>query len=241
MNDDLTRSTSRLTQIVHEGGRTMPEDRPLLVCKPKTIESWRVFKIMSEFIEGFDIIRRYGLAVTFFGSARVTADEPIYKEAEELAGRLAKRGFAVITGGSSGIMEAANKGAFAAGGMSVGLNINLADKQSYNPYLTEKFVFDHFFVRKVMLTYASEVYVYFPGGFGTLDEFTEILTLVQTKKIRKIPIVLFGKAYWEPLISFMKETLLKQYGMIDEADLSLFTIVDSVDEAFDYVTANTTC
>jgi uncharacterized protein (TIGR00730 family) len=241
MNEDLTRSTSKLTQIVHEGARTMPEDAPLLVCKPKKIESWRVFKIMSEFIEGFDIIRRYGLAVTFFGSARAKPEDESYKLAEELAGLLAKKGFAVITGGSSGIMEAANKGAFTAGGMSVGLNINLSDKQSYNPYLTEKFVFDHFFVRKVMLTYASEVYIYFPGGFGTLDEFFEIVTLVQTKKIRRVPIVLFGKSYWEPLVTCMRETLLNDYHTIDDADLSLFVIVDTVDEAFEYITTNTTC
>ncbi len=219
----------------------MPEDAPLLVCKPKKIESWRVFKIMSEFIEGFDIIRRYGLAITFFGSARAKPEDESYKMAEELASRLAKKGFAIITGGSSGIMEAANKGAFTAGGMSVGLNINLSDKQSYNPYLTEKFVFDHFFVRKVMLTYASEVYIYFPGGFGTLDEFSEILTLVQTEKIRRIPIVLFGKSFWEPFIDFAKKTLLTDYHTIDAADLDLFVIVDTVDEAYEYITANTTC
>src|SRR3989344_848340 len=193
MNDDLTCDSSandtaeRLAKAVHEGHRTMPDDRPLLVCKPKKIESWRIFKIMSEFIEGFDIIRRYGLAATFFGSSRATLEDEVYKNAADLAGRLAKKGFAIITGGSSGVMQAANKGAFDAGGASVGLNINMPDLQTYNHYLTEKFGFEHFFVRKVMLTYASEVYVYFPGGFGTLDEFFEIVTLVQSKKIRKVP------------------------------------------------------
>jgi uncharacterized protein (TIGR00730 family) len=247
MNEDLTRDSlldakaERLSRAVHEGRRTIPEEQALLVCKPKKIESWRVFKIMSEFVEGFDIISRYGLAATFFGSARSTLDPKAYAEAEELAGRLAKKGFAVITGGSAGIMQAANKGAFEAGGVSVGLNINLADSQSYNPYLTEKFGFDHFFVRKVMLTYASEVYVYFPGGFGTLDEFFEIITLVQTKKIRKVPVVLVGKSFWEPLVAFFEKTLYKENSTIDAEDMKLYTLVDSVDEAYDYIVANVTC
>lgn len=239
MNDDLT--AERLAQAVHEGRRTMPEDRPLLVCKPKKIESWRVFKIMSEFIEGFDVIRRYGLAVTIFGSARTSFEDSVYQNATELAGRLAKKGFAVITGGSSGIMQAANKGAFEAGGVSVGLNINLQDTQTYNPYLTDKFGFDHFFVRKVMLTYASEAYVYFPGGLGTLNEFFEIVALVQTKKIRKVPIVLFGKEYWKPLLAFIEETLYRKYAAIDEKDMALYALVDSIEEAYDYIVANVAC
>ncbi|MDD2657349.1 MAG: TIGR00730 family Rossman fold protein [Candidatus Pacebacteria bacterium] len=249
MNDDLTRdsapplheATERLTKVVHEGGRTMPLDRPLLVCKPKKIESWRVFKIMSEFIEGFDIIRRYGLAASFFGSSRATLGDDSYKNAEELARRLSKKGFAIVTGGSSGVMQAANKGAFESGGASVGLNINLPDTQNYNPYLTEKFGFDHFFVRKVMLTYASEVYVYFPGGFGTLDEFFEIVTLVQTKKIRRVPILLFGRDYWEPLLSFIEKNLYERHAAIDKDDMTLYTVVDTVDEAYDYIIVNVTC
>ncbi len=254
MNDDLTRDTSphappihetaeRLAKVVHEGQRTMPEpeDRPLLVCKPKKIESWRVFKIMSEFVEGFDIIRRYGLAVSFFGSTRASLGDDSYVCAEELARRLSKKGFAVVTGGSSGVMQAANKGAFEAGGASVGLNINLPEVQTYNPYLTEKFGFDHFFVRKVMLTYSSEVYIYFPGGFGTLDEFFEIVTLVQTKKIRKVPIILYGKDYWAPLLGFIEKTLYQDHAAIDEADMQLYTLVDSVDEAYNYITSNVSC
>ncbi len=252
MNDDLTRDTAphqpplheateRLAKVVHEGGRTMPDERPLLVCKPKKIESWRVFKIMLEFIEGFDIIRRYGLAVSFFGSSRATLGDDSYKHAEELASRLSKKGFAVVTGGSAGIMQAANKGAFEVGGASVGLNIDLPDTQTYNPYLTEKFVFDHFFVRKVMLTYASEAYVYFPGGFGTLDEFFEIITLIQTKKIRKIPVVLFGKDYWTPLLTFIEKTVYEKHAAINEGDMRFYTLVDSVDEAFEYIIANVSC
>jgi hypothetical protein len=252
MNDeDITRddtrgasvheATERLAQVVHEGGRTMPEDQPLLVCKPKKIESWRIFKIMSEFIEGFDIIRHYGTAASFFGSSRATLGDDSYEAAEELAKRLSQKGFAIITGGSSGVMQAANKGAFEVGGASVGLNINLPESQSYNPYLNEKFGFDHFFVRKVMLTYASEVYVYFPGGFGTLDEFFEIVTLVQTKKIRKVPILLFGRDYWEPLLSFIEKIVFERHSAVDKADMELYTIVDSVDEAYDYITSHVTC
>ena len=234
-------TAERLTRVVYEGHNTMPEDRPLLVCKPKKIESWRIFKIMSEFVEGFDIIRRYGLSVSFFGSSRTSTGEDSYLRAEELARRLSKKGFAVVTGGSSGIMQAANKGAFEIGGASVGLNVSLPDAQMYNPYLTERFGFDHFFVRKVMLTYASEVYIYFPGGFGTLDEFFEIVTLVQTKKIRKVPIVLYGKEYWEPLLAFIEKTIYQKHAAIDKGDMKLYTLVDSVDEAFDYITTNVSC
>ena len=240
--DDLSRDTAnRLAAAIHEGRATMPEDKPLLVCKPNKIESWRVFKIMSEFVEGFDLIRRYSLAATFFGSARATLEDEVYQEATELAEKLSKKGFAIITGGSSGIMQAANKGAFEAGGSSVGLNIRLPHEQGYNPYLTDKFEFDHFFVRKVMLTYASEVYVYFPGGFGTLDELFEIVTLVQTGKIRKVPIVLFDKAYWSPLLKFIDEKLAKEYKTIDTKDEELCHVVDSVDEAFEYITAHVSC
>lgn len=231
----------RLAQAVHEGQRTMPEDSPLLVCKPTKIESWRIFKIMSEFVEGFDVIRRYSLAVTFFGSARASLGDDSYQIAEELAGRLAKRGFAIITGGSSGIMQAANKGAFDAGGASVGLNINLSEAQGYNQYLTDRFVFDHFFVRKVMLTYASEVYIYFPGGFGTLDEFFEIVTLVQTKKIRKVPIILFGRDFWGPLLVFIEKTVYQKHSAVDMGDMKLYTVVDTVDEAYDYIVSNVAC
>ena len=252
MNEDITRDTTphqlpvheateRLVNIVHEGGRTMPEEQPLLVCKPKKIESWRIFKIMAEFVEGFDLIRRYGLAITFFGSARASDEDDSYKHAEALASRLAKKGFAVITGGSSGVMQAANKGAFEAGGISVGLNISLPDAQNYNPYLTEKFGFDHFFVRKVILTYASEVYIYFPGGFGTLNELFEILALVQTGKIRKVPIVLFGREYWMPLLSYIEKTLYQKHAAIDEKDMKLYAVVDSVDEAYDYIIENVSC
>jgi len=230
-----------LTRAIEVGKNEVPESPEPLVCKPQQIESWRVFKIMSEFVEGFEILKKYGLAATFFGTARSSFEEHFYDEATDLAGRLAKASFAVITGGSAGIMQAANKGAFEAGGASVGLNIRLEDSQGTNKFLTDTMTFDHFFVRKVMLAFASEVYIFFPGGFGTLDEFTEILTLVQTKKIRHVPIVLYGKEYWEPLLAFFESKLFKEHNAINEEDMQLYHVVDSVDEAFAYITANVKC
>jgi uncharacterized protein (TIGR00730 family) len=238
MNESLP---DDLADIVTEGKANIPVERPLLVCKPHKVESWRVFKIMSEFVEGFEIIRKYGLAASFFGTARASFEDVVYQHASELAARLSKQGFAIITGGASGVMQAANKGAYEAGGTSVGLNIDLQNGQSYNQYLTDKMQFEHFFVRKTMLTYASEVYIYFPGGFGTLDEFFEIITLIQTEKIRKVPIVLFGKTFWAPLLEFIEKTLYEKHKAIDKKDMELYVVVDSVDEAYDYITKNVQC
>lgn len=226
-----------LTHAIQKGKQEVPQTPDPLVSKPAELESWRVFKIMSEFVEGFEILRKYGLAASFFGSARRSFADRFYDEATDLAGRLAKAGFAVITGGSAGIMEAANKGAYEAGGASIGLNIRLEMSQGLNKYLTDSITFEHFFVRKVMLTFASEVYIYFPGGFGTLDEFTEIVTLVQTRKIRKIPIVLYGREYWEPFTKLFEERLCDTYNAVDKEDLELYRVVDSVDEAYDYIIA----
>ena len=227
-----------LTGAIEEGKHQVPEVPDPLVTKPSQLESWRVFKIMSEFVEGFDLIRKYSMAASFFGSARMSLDPAIYQQATDLAAKLAKSGFAIITGGSSGIMEAANKGAYEVGGASVGLNIRLADNQQTNKFVTDTMTFDHFFVRKVMLTFASEVYIYFPGGYGTLDEFTEILTLVQTKNIKRIPIVLYGAEFWNPIVTLFKDHLAAKYHSIDEADLDLFHVSDSVDEAYDYIIKN---
>lgn len=230
-----------LSRHIEEGKTSVPENHEPLVCKPQQIESWRVFKIMSEFVEGFEVLRKYGLAATFFGTARDSFPPEVYADATELAGRLAKAGYAVFTGGNNGIMEAANKGAYEAGGASVGLNIRLGENPGLNKYLTESVTFDHFFVRKVMLAFASEVYIYFPGGFGTLDEFTEILTLVQTKKIRKVPIVLYGKEFWTPLVTFFETSLHEKYSAISKEDMELFRVVDSVDEAFEYIQKTVVC
>ncbi len=210
----------------------------LLDTNGDAVESWRVFRIMSEFVAGFELLRKYGLAATIFGSARFQPGDKYYKEAEELAARLAKKGYAIITGGGPGIMEASNVGSFKVGGKSVGLNIELPFEQKLNPYTTESLDFYFFFSRKVMLAFASEVYVYFPGGFGTLDEFFELLTLVQTKKIQRIPIVLYGSEFWNPLLEFFKNNMLKKYQTISKEDLELFHVVDSVEDAMKYILKN---
>jgi len=194
-------------------------------------QSWRVFSILSEFVSGFNLLRKLGPAATFWGSARLRPGDKYYNEAEELASRLAKKGLTIVTGGGGGIMEAGNVGAYKVGGQSVGLNIRLPMEQKLNPYTTMSQTFDHFFARKVMLAFSSEVYIYFPGGYGTLDELYEILTLIQTKKISHVPIILYGKEFWTPLVDWMKRELLEKYQTIDEKDLGLFSIVDSVDEA----------
>jgi uncharacterized protein (TIGR00730 family) len=210
----------------------------LLDTNGDAVESWRVFRIMAEFVAGFELLRKYGLAATFFGSARLTPTDKYYKEAEELAAKLAKKGFAIITGGGPGVMEAANVGAFKVGGKSVGLNIQLPFEQKLNPYTTESLGFDFFFSRKVMLAFASEVYIYFPGGFGTMDEFFELLTLIQTKKIEHIPIILYGKDFWSPLMLYFRSHMLEKFKTISKEDLELIHIVDSVDEALKLIAKN---
>jgi uncharacterized protein (TIGR00730 family) len=205
------------------------------------IQSWRVFRIMSEFVQGFEMLRNYGLAATFWGSARLTPSDPYYKAAEELAAKMAKKGFAIISGGGGGIMEASNVGAFKVGGKSIGLNIELPFEQKLNPYTTDSMSFKYFFSRKVMLTFSSEVYIYFPGGFGTLDEFFEIITLIQTKKIEKIPIILYGKDFWTPLLQWFEKDLIKKYKTISKEDMDLFFVADSVEDAYKYVLKNVDC
>jgi uncharacterized protein (TIGR00730 family) len=194
--------------------------------------SWRVFRIMAEFVSGFDLLRKYKLAVTIFGTSRGKEGDTVYVEAKDLAGRLSKKGFTVLTGGGGGAMEAANRGAKEAGGNSVGLNIELPDEQEPNTYITDGMQFNYFFTRKVMLSFASEAYVFFPGGFGTLDEFFEIVTLVQTGKIQPLPIILVNKEYWEPLLEWIKTTVYEKCKAIDEKDMELYKVVDSVDEAY---------
>jgi len=207
----------------------------LLDPNDDAVQSWRTFRIMSEFVQGFELLRRHGLAATIYGGARYAAGDDVYKEAEELAAKLAKSGFAVITGGGPGVMEAANVGAFKVGGKSVGLNIQLPMEQKLNPYVNDTETFHFFFSRKVMLAFASEVYIYFPGGFGTMDEFFEMVTLVQTKKVSPIPIVLVDKEYWTPLVDWIKKTMLKEYKTISKEDLNLFHLVDTPAEAYEYI------
>ncbi len=195
----------------------------------------RVERISAEFEKGFDFISNYGLAATFFGSARCQMGDENYEKATKLAYKLSKSGFTIITGGASGIMEAGNKGAFEAGGESVGLNITLPKEQESNKYAKDFLSFEYFFSRKVMLAFASEVYVFFPGGFGTLDEFFEMITLVQTKKIGAIPVILMGRDFWEPLLRYIEDTLSGKYKTINKDDMDIYHLVDEVDEAHELI------
>ncbi len=197
--------------------------------------SWRIFRIMAEFVSGFELLRKYHLAVSIFGSARALADDPWYKESQKLGYLLAKDGFTVITGGGGGIMGAANKGAYEGGGNSVGLNIKLPHEQRLNGYVTDSETFHFFFTRKVMLSFASEVYIYFPGGLGTLDELFELYTLVQTKKIPQVPIVLIGTEYWTPLLDWLTSVVAEKYHAIGEHDVELLKLVNSAEEAHTYI------
>jgi len=198
----------------------------------KSSDSWVIFKVMSEFVEGFEKMAKIGPCVTIFGSARVKPSNPYYKMAEDIAVRLVQQGYGVITGGGPGIMEAGNKGANKAGGKSVGLNIYLPHEQKGNIYIdADKLItFDYFFVRKVIFVKYSQGFIVMPGGFGTLDELSEALTLIQTKKIGRFPIVMVGKKFWAGAIDWFKKTLVAEK-MIHEEDLDLFNLVDTPEEA----------
>ena len=193
-------------------------------------ESWRLFRIIGEFVEGFDALPRYLPAVTVYGSARIPEDHAYYKKAQELAQALVKEGYSVLTGGGPGLMQGANQGAKESGGNSIGLNIELPREQHMNPFLTVGLKFRYFFVRKVMLVKYSSAFVLLPGGFGTLDELFETLTLIQTHKIRPFPVVLIGTEFWSGLMDWLLKTVVDG-GMISAEDLTLFTITDDVAEA----------
>lgn len=188
-------------------------------------ESWRIFRIMGEFVDAVDMLDDLGPAVSIFGSARVEPDDPIYQKAEELAALFAKNSFAVITGGGGGIMEAANKGAAEAGGKSVGLNIILPFEQKPNPYSNIKLEFKYFFIRKVMFVKYAYAYIIMPGGFGTLDELFEAVTLVQTNRIKPFPVILMGKHYWSGLIEWIRSRLLEEKRISPE-DLDILQVID---------------
>jgi len=203
----------------------------------KSNDSWSIFKIMSEFVEAYDRMAKIGPCVSIFGSARTKEENPYYQESVALAEKLAIRGYGIISGGGPGIMEAANKGAQQGKGASVGLNIDLPFEQNHNPYIDPQhnLEFDYFFVRKVIFVKYSQAFVIMPGGFGTLDEFFEAMTLIQTKKIRRRPVVLFGSDYWEGLLSWVEETMLKKEHNISAEDLNLFAVVDTVDDAVQHI------
>lgn len=197
--------------------------------------TWRIFRIMAEFVDGFQFLSGTTREVTIFGSARTPASNRWYEEARKLGFMLGKDGYTVVTGGGPGIMEAANRGAYEAGAMSVGLNIQLPKEQRINPYVTHSKAFYYFFTRKVMLAASAQSYIYFPGGYGTLDEFSEIIVLIQTGKLEPIPIVLVGKSFWEPLIAWFEEVVYGQFDGIERKDLKLFTVVDTAEEAYNVV------
>ena len=192
---------------------------------------WRIFRVMAEFTEGFDELATVGPAVSFFGSARAKPDQKYYKLAEKTAFEIAKAGFAVITGGGSGIMEAANKGAAEAGGMSIGLNIEIPIEQVPNEYQNLSLHFKYFFCRKVMFLKYAHGFIVFPGGYGTMDEFFESLVLIQTLKQASFPVILMGSRYWDGLVSWMKETVLNEYEHISPEDMDVFTVVDEPEAA----------
>ena len=203
----------------------------LMNLPPERIGSMRLTRITQEFAKGFHFLKNYGKSATFFGSARCVAGDKHYEEAKKLASMLSKDDFAIITGGGPGIMEAANKGASEAGGQSAGINIQLGRTQNVNPYVKKSISFHYFFARKVMLAFASEVYVFFAGGFGTLDEFFEMVTLVQTRKIDPIPIILVGKEYWNPLLKWIEKDLYQKRKNIDKEDMKIYRLVKDAKEA----------
>jgi len=201
----------------------------------KTNDSWAIFKIMGEFVNGYEKLSRIGPCVSIFGSARTKPDNIYYQLAERIAQKIVDNGYGIITGGGPGIMEAGNKGAHLAGGTSVGLNIELPFEQHDNPYIDsdKNLDFDYFFVRKVMFVKYSQGFVVMPGGFGTLDELFEAITLIQTNKIEKFPIILVGTEFWSGLFDWVKSTLLEKFGNISPKDLDLINLVDTEDEVIE--------
>jgi len=197
-------------------------------------ESWRMFRVIGELVEGFDKLSGIEPAVTIYGSARLRAEDELYAQTEEIANRLGQMGFTIITGGGPGVMEAANKGALKAGATSVGLNIDLPEEQVCNPYTTKSITFNHFFVRKVMLVKYATAFIIMPGGLGTLDELTEVLTLMQTHKIRPFPVLLFNGQYWEGFLDWLKSSVLVRE-FISESDLNLLRVCDHIDEIIEAV------
>ncbi len=203
----------------------------------KVTDSWQIFKVMAEFVDGFEKLAKIGPCVSIFGSARTLADNKYYQIAVKVGQLLTERGYGVITGGGPGIMEAGNKGAFEAGGKSVGLNIELPFEQFHNKYIDHNKLleFDYFFIRKVMFMKYSQGYIVLPGGFGTLDELFEAMTLIQTGKIARFPIVLVGTEYWSGLLDWIKNTMLEKEKNINPEDLNLFRLVDTAEEATEHI------
>lgn len=232
-----TKSDEKLKKEAINEEKPATQDEKLLQSPEgdfKPSASWRVFRIMGEFVDGFDELAYVTRGVSLFGSARTQPDDPFYQAAYETGRLLAKEGFTVITGGGPGIMEAGNKGAFEAGGQSIGCNIELPFEQKPNPYQTKSLSFNYFFVRKMMFIKYSNAFIIFPGGFGTLDELFEALTLIQTRKIRNFPVVLFDSHFWQGMLQWLTSAMIKA-GTINEEDLSLLHITDSPRDAVDFI------
>ena len=212
----------------------MDEKNQFVVDSLSIEESWRIFRIMAEFVEAIETLSKIKHAVSIFGSSRTKPDDPYYQKAEHLARLLAEKGFSVITGGGPGVMEAANKGAAEAGGRSVGMNIRLPFEQKPNPYANISIDYKYFFTRKVMFVKYAMAYVVLPGGFGTMDELFEAITLIQTKRIKSFPVILMGSEYWKGLIDWLRKTVLHD-NKISSADLELVQIIDDPEEAVKYI------
>lgn len=214
------------------------EDQKIPIDQPFDFSddaNWRVFRIMAEFVDGFEFLYPLRKEVTFFGSARLPESSRWYEEARKLGRSLAEHGFTVITGGGPGIMEAGNRGAYEGGGGSIGLDIELPEEQRRNAYVKKGIGFHYFFTRKVMLSASAQAYVFFPGGFGTLDEFFEMITLIQTKKMESVPVVCVGKEFWKPLNDWIHTTLAEELETISPEDVDLYTIIDTAEEAFELI------
>lgn len=237
---DLPKTVAEAKQLEEAVGYWHLTDDEVLLRSPepedelKTSDSWRVFRILGEFVNGFDELATITQGVSIFGSARTPEDDPMYEAARETGALLGAAGFEIITGGGPGIMEAANRGAHDVGGKSVGCNIQLPFEQMPNPYLTKSLTFKYFMVRKTMFIKYSNAYVIFPGGFGTMDELFEALTLIQTRKIRNFPVVLFGSQYWQGLLQWITTTMLREK-YINPEDLGLIHLTDSPKDAVDFI------
>ena len=237
---DLPKTVAEAKELAAAPGYWHLTDDEILLRSPepedelKTSDSWRVFRIMGEFVNGFDELATITRGVSIFGSARTHEDDPMYKAAHEVGLLLGAAGFEIITGGGPGIMQAANHGAHDAGATSVGCNIELPFEQIPNPYLTKTLTFKYFMVRKTMFIKYSNAYIIFPGGFGTMDELFEALTLIQTRKIRNFPVVLFGSQYWRGLLAWLTSTMLNEK-MINAEDLGLIHLTDSPKDAVDFI------
>lgn len=227
-------NVKRYVHWLNEPGKVCPPvvSAPLFTDSPQ----WRVFRIMAEFIEGFEFLSKLKQEVSIFGSARVHETNKHYQEAKKLGFLLGKSGYSVLTGGGPGIMEAANRGAYEAKGESIGLNIQLSHEQRTNPYVMKSIAFHYFFTRKVMLSASAQAYVYFPGGFGTMDEMTEMVTLVQTGKIPKeVPIILVGKDFWEPFVDWANQVMVVEHTFVSPEEMGILHVVDTAEEAMQII------